>query len=146
MYDRENKEGTTKDPAFAKLIALLTGSAADKPAKTPAKMLWVKESGAKPSIEEEHKKAVEDWAATRPAVLSSKDKATPVQLYNQIVTRWWNRLSDMEREEWEEKSKASHKEAVRLWVEETVEFSDEPAERQWYVLPKSIESNTEGNL
>lgn len=100
----------------------------------PAKILWLRESGRKDAIDEEHKRAVQDWSATRPTVLSSKDKATPLRLHNQIVTRHWNDLSDMERAEWEERASRLHKEAVRLWVEETVDFSDEPAERQRFAL------------
>lgn len=136
MYDRENKDSATKDPVFAKLITLLTGSPTDKPAKVPAKILWLRESGHKDAIDQEHKKAVEYWATTRPAVLTSKDKAAPLRLHNQIVTREWNKLSVTERGEWEERSTRLHKEAVRLWVEETVDFSDEPAERQRYDFPR----------
>lgn len=121
----------SKDPAFTKLITLLTGTAADKPSKIPAKRIWLKESGCKVAIDKEHKAAVLAWALKRASgVISSKEKAKPLELHRQIVTREWDNLQDSERDKWEEKAVARHREAVGRWVEETVDFSTEPEERQ----------------
>lgn len=63
-------------------------------------------------------------------MIAGKEKAKPLELHNHIVTREWKKLSPEEHREWEEKAVADHKEAVRKWAEETVDFSEEPEARQ----------------
>lgn len=130
MYDKEHKTAANKDPVFAKLITLLTGTTADKPPKIPAKRVWLEKSGKKADIDKEHKAAIHSWGSQRTAVIAGKEKAKPLELHNQIVTREWNKLSVDEHKEWEETAIANHKEAVKKWVEETVDFSEEAEDRQ----------------
>lgn len=131
VYDKENKSAASKDPAFAKLITLLTGTAADKPSKIPAKRIWLEESGCKEAIDKEHKVAILAWSSQRASgVMSGKEKARPLELHRLIVTREWDKLQDSERDKWEDKAVARHREAVGKWVEETVDFSVLPEDRQ----------------